>query len=41
LPAWVAGESTFTALVPHRRVLPAVKLFVDYLARYLPERVTA
>ena len=40
LPEWLAGESTFTALLPHRRgLLPAVKVFVDYLARYLPKRV--
>jgi DNA-binding transcriptional LysR family regulator len=40
LPGWLAGESTFTALVPHRRgQLPAVKIFVDYLARYLPKHV--
>jgi len=41
LPGWLAGESTFTALLPHRRgLLPAVKIFVDYLARYLPKHVT-
>jgi DNA-binding transcriptional LysR family regulator len=40
LPDWHAGQSTFTALLPHRRgLLPAVKLFVDYLARHLPEAV--
>ena len=40
LPGWLAGQSTFTALLPHRRgLLPAVKLFVDYLARHLPEYV--
>jgi DNA-binding transcriptional LysR family regulator len=37
LPGWLAGESTFTALLPHRLgVLPAVRIFVDYLARHLP-----
>jgi DNA-binding transcriptional LysR family regulator len=42
LPGWLAGESTFTALMPHRRgLLPAVKIFVDYLARHLPEYVTS
>jgi DNA-binding transcriptional LysR family regulator len=42
LPGWLAGESTFTALLPHRRgLLPAVKLFVDYLARHLPRYVAA
>ena len=40
LPGWLAGESTFTALLPHRLgVLPAVRTFVDYLGRHLPERV--
>jgi DNA-binding transcriptional LysR family regulator len=40
LPGWLAGESTFTALLPHRLgLLPAVRVFVDYLARNLPERV--
>jgi DNA-binding transcriptional LysR family regulator len=38
LPGWLADESTFTALLPHRRgLLPAVRSFVDYLARRLPE----
>jgi len=38
LPGWLAGESTFTALPPHRLgLLPAVRIFVDYLARHLPE----
>lgn len=40
LPGWFADESTFTALLPHRRgLLPAVRTFVDYLARHLPEYV--
>jgi DNA-binding transcriptional LysR family regulator len=40
LPGWIADESTFTALLPHRRgLLPAVRSFVDYLARHLPEYV--
>jgi len=40
MPGWLAGESTFTALLPHRLgLLPAVRIFVDYLARHLPERV--
>jgi DNA-binding transcriptional LysR family regulator len=42
LPGWLAGESTFTALLPHRRgLLPAVKIFVDYLARHLPKYVAS
>jgi len=37
LPGWIADESTFTALLPHRRgLLPAIRSFVDYLARHLP-----
>lgn len=40
LPGWVAGQTTFSALLPHRSgQLPAVKLFVDYLARRLPKYV--
>ena len=40
LPGWLAGQSTFTALMPHRRgLLPAVKLFVEYLGRHLPKYV--
>jgi DNA-binding transcriptional LysR family regulator len=40
LPRWLAGQSTFTALLPHRRgLLPSVKLFVEYLARHLPKHV--
>jgi DNA-binding transcriptional LysR family regulator len=40
LPDWIADESTFTALLPHRRgLLPAIRSFVDYLARHLPEYV--
>ena len=42
LPGWLAGESTFTALTPHRHgLLPAVRIFVDYLARHLPASVQA
>ena len=38
LPGWIADESTFTALLPHRRgLLPAIRCFVDYLARHLPK----
>lgn len=42
LPGWMADESTFTALLPHRRgLLPAIRSFVDYLARHLPRYVVA
>jgi DNA-binding transcriptional LysR family regulator len=41
LPGWLADESTFTALLPHRRgLLRAIRTFVDYLARHLPRYVT-
>jgi DNA-binding transcriptional LysR family regulator len=40
LPGWLADESIFTALLPHRRGLPsAVRSFVDYLAQHLPKAV--
>ena len=40
LPDWTAGNSTLTALFPHRQgLLPAVRAFVDCLARELPSRV--
>lgn len=42
LPGWIADESTFTALFPHRQgLLPATRRFVDYLARHLPKYVVA
>jgi DNA-binding transcriptional LysR family regulator len=42
LPGWLADESTFTALLPHRRgLLPAVRSFVDYLAHHLAEYVAS
>ena len=42
LRGWFADESTFTALLPHRRgLLPAVRTFVDYLARHLPKYVAS
>jgi DNA-binding transcriptional LysR family regulator len=42
LPGWIADESTFSALLPHRRgLLPAIRSFVDYLARHLPKYVAA
>ncbi|AKV01373.1 Transcriptional regulator, LysR family [Labilithrix luteola] len=40
LPDWIAGDSTLTALVPHRLgLLPAVRAFVDCLAAELPKMV--
>jgi DNA-binding transcriptional LysR family regulator len=42
LPGWFADQSTFSALLPHRRgLLPAVRCFVDYLARHLPKYVAS
>jgi DNA-binding transcriptional LysR family regulator len=40
LPAWHAGDSTITALIPYRRgLLPAVRVFLDHLAAELPKAV--
>jgi DNA-binding transcriptional LysR family regulator len=40
LPAWHAGDSTLTALIPYRRgLLPSVRAFVDHLAAELPKAV--
>jgi DNA-binding transcriptional LysR family regulator len=40
LPAWRAGDSTITALLPYRRgLLPAVRVFVDHLAAEFPKAV--
>jgi DNA-binding transcriptional LysR family regulator len=40
LPAWFAGDSTITALIPYRRgLLPSVRAFVDHLVRELPKAV--
>jgi DNA-binding transcriptional LysR family regulator len=40
LPAWLAGDSTITALIPYRRgVLPSVRVFIDHLAAELPNAV--
>jgi DNA-binding transcriptional LysR family regulator len=40
LPTWLAGDSTFTALIPYRQgLLPSVRVFVDYLAVELPKAV--
>lgn len=42
LPSWIADESTFSALLPHRRgLLPAIRTFVDYLAGHLPKYVAS
>jgi DNA-binding transcriptional LysR family regulator len=40
LPAWLAGDSTITALIPCRRVLlPSVRVFLDHLVEELPKAV--
>jgi DNA-binding transcriptional LysR family regulator len=40
LPAWLAGDSTITALIPYRRgLLPSVRFFIDHLSTELPKRV--
>jgi DNA-binding transcriptional LysR family regulator len=40
LPAWVAGDSTITALIPYRQgLLPSVRVFVDHLAAEFPKAV--
>lgn len=40
LPAWLAGDSTLTALIPYRRgLLPSVRAFVDHLTAELPKAV--
>jgi DNA-binding transcriptional LysR family regulator len=40
LPAWHAGDSTITALIPSRRgLLPSVRVFVDHLSAELPKMV--
>jgi DNA-binding transcriptional LysR family regulator len=40
LPAWLAGDSTITALIPYRRgLLPSVRVFVDHLAAEFPKAV--
>ena len=40
LPTWLAGDSTFTALIAYRQgLLPSVRVFVDYLAAELPKAV--
>jgi DNA-binding transcriptional LysR family regulator len=40
LPAWLAGDSTITALIPYRRgLLPSVRVFIDHLSAELPKTV--
>jgi DNA-binding transcriptional LysR family regulator len=40
LPAWCAGDSTITALIPYRRgLLPSVRAFLDHLASEFPKAV--
>jgi DNA-binding transcriptional LysR family regulator len=40
LPAWFAGDSTITALIPYRRgLLPSVRAFIDHLAAEFPKMV--
>jgi DNA-binding transcriptional LysR family regulator len=40
LPAWLAGDSTLTALIPYRQgLLPSVRAFIDYLAAGFPKVV--
>jgi DNA-binding transcriptional LysR family regulator len=40
LPAWRAGDSTITALIPYRRgLLPSVRVFMDHLAAEFPKAV--
>lgn len=38
LPAWIADESTITALIPYRQgLLPSVRVFIDHLATEFPK----
>jgi DNA-binding transcriptional LysR family regulator len=40
LPAWLAGDSTITALFPYRQgLLPSVRVFIDHLAAEFPKAV--
>jgi DNA-binding transcriptional LysR family regulator len=40
LPAWLAGDSTITALIPYRQgLLPSVRVFIDHLAAGFPKAV--
>jgi len=38
LPAWIADDSTITALLPYRQgLLPSVRVFIDHLAAEFPK----
>jgi DNA-binding transcriptional LysR family regulator len=40
LPAWLAGDSTITALIPYRQgLLPSIRVFIDHLAAEFPKAV--
>jgi DNA-binding transcriptional LysR family regulator len=40
LPAWLAGDSTITALIPYRQgLLPSVRVFLDHLVAEFPKAV--
>jgi DNA-binding transcriptional LysR family regulator len=40
LPAWIAADSTFTALMPFRQgLLPSVRAFIDHLTAEFPKVV--
>ena len=40
LPAWLADDSTITALIPYRQgLLPSVRAFLDHLAEEFPKAV--
>src|SRR4029077_16844050 len=40
LPAWLAGDSTITALVPYRQgLLPSVRGFIEHLGAECPKAV--
>jgi DNA-binding transcriptional LysR family regulator len=40
LPAWTAGDSTLTALIPYRKgLLPSVRVFIEHLAAEFPKVV--
>jgi DNA-binding transcriptional LysR family regulator len=40
LPNWIAGDSSITALIPHRQgLLPSVRAFLDHLTTEFPKAV--